>query len=79
MTDTVTLNEDEVLAGELALRVLSPAEEAAARAREASDPLFAADVETWNERLARLAADIAPVTPSQGLWPRHRLPRPRPN
>lgn len=70
MTDPTTLNEDEALAGELALRVLSPAEEAAARAREASDPLFAAEVETWNDRLARLAADIAPVTPSPGLWPR---------
>lgn len=70
MTDTLTLNEDEALAGELALRVLSPSEEAAARAREASDAAFAADVETWNDRLARLAEEIAPVTPSQGLWPR---------
>lgn len=70
MTDTLTLNEDEALAGELALRVLSPAEEAAARTREASDPAFAAEVETWNDRLAGLAEGIAPVTPSPALWPR---------
>jgi anti-sigma-K factor RskA len=70
MTDTLTFNEDEALAGELALRVLSPSQEAAARARATSDPRFAAEVETWNDRLARLAEEIAPVTPSPGLWPR---------
>lgn len=70
MTDPVDMNEDEALAGELALRVLSPAEEAAARAREAGDPAFAAEVEGWNARLADLADGIAPVAPSPGLWPR---------
>ena len=33
--------EPVVLAGELALRVLSPADEAQARARAAADPAFA--------------------------------------
>lgn len=70
MTDPTDMNEDEALAGELALRVLSPDEEAVARAREASDTAFAAEVESWNTRLADLADGIAPVTPAAGLWPR---------
>lgn len=60
----------DILAGELALRVLSPADEAAARAREAADPAFAAQVDGWNERLAAFADEIAPVEPSSRLWPR---------
>ncbi|WP_292066421.1 anti-sigma factor [Brevundimonas sp. UBA7664] len=69
-TDIDGLDEDEALAGELALRVLSPAEEAGARAREASDPAFAAHVDAWNERLAGLAEGVAPVEPSAWVWPR---------
>jgi anti-sigma-K factor RskA len=69
-TDIDGLDEDEALAGELALRVLSPAEEAGARAREASDPAFAAHVDAWNARLAGLADGIAPVEPSPWVWPR---------
>lgn len=69
-TDIPPIDEDQALAGELALRVLSPAEEAAARAREAAEPAFAAHVEVWNERLAGLADGIAPVEPSAWVWPR---------
>lgn len=69
-TDTGGMDEDQALAGELALRVLSPDEEAAARAREAADPGFAAHVEAWNERLAGLADGVAPVEPSPWVWPR---------
>jgi anti-sigma-K factor RskA len=69
-TDTDGMDENEALAGELALRVLSPEEEAAARAREAADPAFAAEVETWNERLAGMADEISPVAPSPYVWPR---------
>ncbi len=69
-TDIDALDEDEALAGELALRVLSPAEEAGARAREASDPAFAGHVDAWNERLAGLAEGVAPVEPSPWVWPR---------
>lgn len=69
-TDTDGKDADRVLAGELALRVLSPAEEAVVRAREASDPAFAAEVEAWNERLAGVADGIAPVAPSPQVWPR---------
>ncbi len=72
MTDPtdMPLDDDQALAGELALRVLSPAEEAAARAREAAEPAFAAHVAAWNDQLAGLADDIAPVQPSPWVWPR---------
>jgi anti-sigma-K factor RskA len=69
-TDIGGLDEDQALAGELALRVLPPGEEAAARAREANDPVFAAHVDAWNERLGALADGIAPVEPSAWVWPR---------
>ncbi len=64
------MDEDLALAGELALRILSPEAEAAARAREAADPAFAAHVEAWNERLGGLADGIVSVEPSPWLWPR---------
>lgn len=70
MTETTDLPGTDVLAGELALRVLSPSEEALARERAAEDPAFADDVEVWNARLAALADDITPVEPSARVWPR---------
>jgi anti-sigma-K factor RskA len=69
-TDIGGMDEDQALAGELALRVLSPEDEAAARAREAADPAFAAHVEAWNERLGGLADGIVSVEPSPWVWPR---------
>jgi len=62
--------EPVVLAGELALRVLSPGDEARAKARAATDPAFAGEVDVWNAHLAGFAEGIAPVAPSAGLWPR---------
>lgn len=71
MTDTFNDIEDrDVLAGELALRLLSPLEEVQARARVETDPAFAAEVEAWNERLAAFVNEIAPVEPSDAVWPR---------
>lgn len=71
MTDSPSdPSEPVALAGELALRLLSPAEEAQARARAAADPAFAAERDAWNEHLAGLADEIAPVAPSARLWPR---------
>ncbi len=69
-TDVGGMDEDQALAGELALRVLSPEDEAAARAREATDPAFAAHVEAWNERLGGLVEGIVSVEPSPWVWPR---------
>ena len=69
MTDTFTDMEDrDVLAGELALRLLSPLDEAQALARVETDPAFAAEVEAWNERLAAFVHEIAPVEPSGAVW-----------
>ncbi len=63
MTDTFTDIEDrDVQAGELALRLLPPLEEAQARARVDADPAFAAEVEAWNERLAAFVAGLARLT-----------------
>lgn len=62
--------DPDVLAGELALRVLSPQDEAAARARQSADPAFAADVEDWDRRIAGLIDEVAPVAPSPGVWTR---------
>lgn len=70
MTDPTAPRENDVLAGELALRLLSPADEAAARARAQAEPAFAREVDRWNARLAGLAEGIAPVQPSDGLWSR---------
>jgi anti-sigma-K factor RskA len=71
MTDATHIpGEEDALAAELALRVLSRSEEAAARARAARDPAFAADVQAWDEHLAGLADEIAPVEPSPHVWPR---------
>ena len=69
-TDIEGMDEDLALAGELALRILSPEDEAAALAREAADPAFAAHVEAWNERLGGLADGIVSVEPSPWIWPR---------
>ena len=68
---TASDHEDRIArAGEYALRVLSPAEEAEARAEAARDPAFGAEVDRWNDQLSRMADGIAPVQPSGSLWPR---------
>ncbi|MFN4041943.1 MAG: anti-sigma factor domain-containing protein [Brevundimonas sp.] len=67
---TESRDDHDMLAGELALRVLSPADEAAARARQASDPVFAAEVEAWAERLGKLIEEVPEAQPSPAVWPR---------
>ncbi|HEV2082474.1 MAG TPA: anti-sigma factor [Brevundimonas sp.] len=62
--------DEDALAAELSLRVLSEAEEAAARARAGADPAFARRVEDWDERFGVLADEIAPAAPGQMVWPR---------
>jgi len=77
-TDNPGMDDDQALAGELALRVLSPEEETAARAREASDPTFAAEVDVWNDRLAGIADQVPAVEPSPYVWPRVEAALPPP-
>lgn len=64
------LPDDEAQAAEHALGVLTARERAAAEARMAREPAFAAEVEAWRERLAPLASDIPAVEPSAAVWPR---------
>lgn len=63
-------DDDDALAAELSLRVLTGTDEAAARARADADPAFARRVEDWDERFGVLADEIAPETPGPSLWPR---------
>lgn len=76
MSEGPALSDDEAVAAEHALGVLSAAERAAAEARMARDPTFAAAVEDWRARLSPLAAGIEVVAPPAGVWPRiaGRLP-----
>jgi len=69
MSEPKDLPESEALAAEHALGVLSGPERAAAEARLARDPAFAAEVAAWRTKLAPLAEAVAPVPPPEGLWP----------
>ncbi len=64
------LHDDEALAAEHALGVLSARERALAEARMAREQSFADLVEAWRARLAPMLAIVDPVEPPAGLWPR---------
>ena len=64
------MTADETLAAEYALGLLEGEELLAARAREARDPAFAAEVANWQDRLAPLADDIHPRMPREQVWQR---------
>ncbi len=61
---------DDVLAAELALRVLNAPELDGAVARRAADPAFADAVAAWEARLMPWLDAIAPVSPDPTLWSR---------
>jgi anti-sigma-K factor RskA len=62
------LTEDDIaLAAELAMRLLSPADEAQARARMTRDAVFAAEVQGWEERLMPMASHLAAEPPAH-VW-----------
>jgi anti-sigma-K factor RskA len=69
-TDHSALPEDEFLAAELALGVLTGAERAAAQERVAREPAFARIVEDWEVRLTPWASVIAESAPSPLVWDR---------
>jgi anti-sigma-K factor RskA len=56
--------DDTEFAAEYVLRVLPEDAHRAAAARAASDPVFAAQVREWEDRLVSLTDDIMPVTPT---------------
>jgi len=62
--------EDDVLAGELALGVLSAPAHQAAQARRARDAGFAARVAAWEQRFAPWLAAVPPVPVPAELWER---------
>jgi anti-sigma-K factor RskA len=73
MSDADTHNalpEDELLAAEYALGVLSGPDRAAAELRLGRDHSFATLVAEWEQRLAPWAAEIADVTPPAQVWKR---------
>jgi anti-sigma-K factor RskA len=74
MSDSPSPNEpvmdDDLLAAEHALGVGSAEDRALADLRRSRDPIFDHAVIAWEERLAPLAAAIAPVEPSSAVWPR---------
>ena len=69
-TDHSALPEDELLAAEVSLGVLTGAERAAAEARIARDQVFAAMVARWDERLAPWARDVNEIAPPPQVWDR---------
>ncbi|HVF82683.1 MAG TPA: anti-sigma factor [Sphingomicrobium sp.] len=75
------MTEREILAAEHALRLLEGEELLQARALEASEPAFAAEVRAWEARLSPLLDEIAPVELGPELWQRieRSLDRSAPN
>ncbi|WP_404476683.1 anti-sigma factor domain-containing protein [Novosphingobium sp. BL-52-GroH] len=74
MTDPLSPEDRDVLAGELALGILDGKDRARANRLRLSDPAFAAAVAAWNQRLAPLGTGFQ-EQPSPALWPaiQHRL------
>ncbi len=63
-----SLTQDDIaLAAEVAMRLLSPAEEAQARARMTADADFAAEVLAWEDRLIPLTASLS-ASPAPHVW-----------
>jgi len=62
--------DDEALAGELVLGVLSAAERHAALERMRTEVGFAARVAAWERRFAPWLAEVAPVPVPEELWDR---------
>lgn len=69
MDDLTKDQESDLLAAELALGVLDPAERAAAETRASTDAGFAALVDAWRERLAPML-ELADVAPPVDGWAR---------
>lgn len=64
------MTDRELLAAELALRLLSGEEQQAARAQLQQDPELAELVAEWEARLAPLASELPPADPSPETWQR---------
>ena len=60
----------DVLAGEYVMGALEPHEARAIEAMADGDPLLAAAITSWQDRLAPLARLVRPVDPPEALWTR---------
>jgi anti-sigma-K factor RskA len=67
---TDPMPEDDLLAAEFALGVLSGDDRAAAERRIAREPGFALMVVAWEQRLAHWATEISEVPPPPEVWAR---------
>lgn len=67
---TIAGPEGDWQAAELALGLLDGAEHDAARRRAAADPVFAAEVQRWRERLAPMLDEIGEADVPPALWSR---------
>jgi anti-sigma-K factor RskA len=67
-TDHIDGPDDDLLAAEYVLGVLTGAERAAAVRRIAGDHTFARSIADWEERLSPWAGEIADVTPPPAVW-----------
>ncbi|MEQ8412451.1 MAG: anti-sigma factor [Erythrobacter sp.] len=65
-----TPGSEPVLAAEYALGLLEGEALLTARGRMASDPVFAAEVRRWEERLAPLLDEVPAAMPSSEVWQR---------
>ena len=63
MSDPLDMDDDAALAAEYAMGLLEGEEARQARARSLSDPVFAAEVAFWQERLAALADEVEDASP----------------
>lgn len=68
MSEAPELTESEAFAAEHALGVLSSAERRQAEARMAAEPDFAAQVESWRERLIPMTDAMADIPAPHALW-----------
>jgi anti-sigma-K factor RskA len=71
-------DDPDLLAGEYVLGVLDAAGSAAVRLQAQADPRLAAAITDWQDRLAPLAALVAPVAPPPALWARIEAALPTP-
>jgi anti-sigma-K factor RskA len=78
-TDHIDPPDDDTLAAEYVLGVLTLSERQAVDERRTRDAVFARLIADWEERLAPWAEEVAPVAPRPALWTRiaAELPAPR--
>ncbi len=68
MSEAPELTDTEAFAAEHALGILNSDERRQAETRMASEPVFAAQVEAWRERLAPMAGTMVDVPAPHDLW-----------